>query len=323
MKSVLLRWTAGVLAAAGLAHGAVWLGSVRRLDALVEEQAQVLRGQGWRVVLGPAWPRGWPGHAGLQFGPTSIETNGLAWRADRAFIDTPLRWPASLSGTLPDPAHMRAEGQQIRLGAGAALAVVSQDLQVEISGDAATLVATNVGIAQVFEAEDLHLRLGPKGLALTARRLKPLDPAQMRGLVVETLALHASATRPVRFARDLRSTAMAWQEAGGTADITLTTGHARAFGQGRIGLDDALQPRLDGVMHVTGYEAGLDELAAAGVLARQAAVAAKAVLGLLAAPTADGGADVPVQVAAGTLTVARFPLLRIPVLTWPVAPPGP
>lgn len=325
-KSALLRWAVGVLAVAGLAHGAVWLGAVRRLDAVVEAQAQALRGQGWRVVLGPAWPRGWPGRAGIQFGPTSIETNGLAWRADRATIDVPLRWPGSMSRPLPGPAHMRAEGQQIRLGAGAVLAVVSQDLHVESSGEAATLVGTNVGIAQLFEAEDLHLRLGPEGLALTARRLKPLASAQMRGLMLETLALHASVTPPVRFAGDLRSTATVWQEAGGTADlsdVTLTTGGARAVGQGRIGLDGALQPWLDGVLHVTGYEAGLDELAAAGVLARQATVAAKAVLGLLAAPAPDGGADVSVQVAAGTLTVARFPLLRTPPLAWPAAPPEP
>ncbi len=321
----LLRWACGALVAAGLAHGVFWLNAVRRLDTLVEEQAQALRAQGWRVVFGPAWPRGWPGRAGLQFGPASVEAGGLAWRADRAAIDTPLRWPESMSGT-PGPARVRADGQQIRLGSGPVLAVVSRDLQLEVSGGAATLAGTGVGIAQVFEAEALQLRLGPEGLALSARRLKPLGSARMRGQVVDALALHASATPPLPFAGDLRSAATAWRQAGGAvdvSDITLTMGGAHALGKARAGLDDALQPVLDGTMHVTGYEAGLDELAAAGVLARQTVVAAKAVFGLLAAPAPDGGADVPVQVAGGVLTVARFPLLRVPMLAGPAAPPEP
>jgi hypothetical protein len=315
-----------MLAVAFLAHGALWLKSVHRLDALVEEQAQGLRGQGWRVVLGPAWPQGWPGHAGLRFGPTSIEANGFAWRAGWVVIDTPLRWPDSMSGTISGPAHVRADGQQIRFGSGTALAVVSKDLQLEIWGGSATLVGTDVGIAHAFEAETLQLRLGPEGLALAARHLKPLDAAHVHGQVVDTLALHGSAMPPLRFAGDLRSAAMAWRQAGGVvdvSDIALTTGRARALGTCRIWLDGALQPRLDGTMHVTGYEAGLDELATTGVLTRQTVVAAKAVLDLLAAPALDGGADVPVQIADGALAVARFPLLRMPVLDWSAAPLGP
>ncbi len=320
----LLRWTCGVLVVAGLAHGGYWLGSVRRLDALAEEQAQALRAQGWRVVLGPAWPEGWPGRAGLQFGSASIEADGFAWRADRAIIDVPLRWPPSMPGL--GPARVRANGQQVRFGSGAPRAVVSQDLQLEVSGGTATLAGTDVGITQLFEAEAVRLRFGPDGLALSARRLKPLDPVRMRGQEIDALALHASATPPLPFAGEPRPAATAWRQAGGAvdlSDITITLGRARAFGKGRIWLDDALQPRLDGVMHVTGYEAGLDELAAAGVLTRQTALAAKAVLGLLAAPTPDGGADIPVQVADGVLIVARFPLLRVPALDWPAATPDP
>lgn len=321
-----LRWAFGVLAVAGLLHGAFWLSSVHRLDALVQEQAQALRGQGWRVVLGAARPRGWPAFAGLQFGPTSIETGALAWQADRATIDAPLRWPESMSGAAPGPAQVRAEGQRVRFGSGPTRAVVSQGLRVEVSGDAATLVGTGVGVAQLFEAEALQLRLAPEGLALAARRLKLFEAARMSVQIVDTLALHASAAPPVPWAGRPRAVAMAWRQAGGVVDVsdlTLTMGRAHTVGKGRIWLDDALQPRLDGTVHVTGYEAGLDDLATAGVLARPAVVAAKAVLGLLAAPALDGRADVPVQIVAGTLTVARFPLLRVPVLDWPAEPPEP
>ncbi len=319
----LLRWAVGALAAAGLAHGVFWLVAVRRLDGLVEEQAHALRAQGWRVVLGPARPQGWPGRAGVQFVPASIEADGFAWHADRVSIDAPLRWPDPPSWPALGTARVRADGQQVRFGSGAPLAVASPDMQLEVSDGAATLAGTDVGIASVFEVEALRLRFGPDGLALSAQRLKPLDPARTHGPVIDALALRAWASPPLPSAGSPRAAATAWREAGGAvtlSDITLAVGGTHAAGQGRIGLDDALQPRLDGTMHVTGYEAGLDGLAAAGVLTRQAAVAAKAVLGLLAAPAPDGGADVSVQVVGGVLTVARFPLLRLPALSWPDAP---
>lgn len=321
-----LRWACGVLVAAGLAHGAFWLSSVHRLDTLVEEQAQVLRGRGWRVVLGAAWPQGWPASAGLRFGPTSIEADGFAWHADRVVVDAALRWPWSMSGRPPGTAHVQAEGQRLRFGSGTDLAIPSQNVQAEVSGDTVTLAGTGVGIAQVFEAGSLHVRLGPDGMALAARRVKLLGSARVDGPVADTLALHASATPSVSLAGDLRAAATAWRGAGGlvdVSDVTVVVGRARALGKGRLWLDDALQPRLEGTMHVTGYEAGLDELAAAGGMARQTVLAARAVLGLLAAPALDGGADVPVEIAAGVLTVAHFPLLRVPVLEWPSATPKP
>ena len=314
----LFRWACGTLVAAGLAHGVVWLGAVRRLDALAGEQAQALRAQGWRVALGPARPHGWPGYAGLRFGPASVEADGFAWRAEKVAIDVPLRWPESMSGAITGPARVRADGQQIRFGSGPALAVMSQDLQLEASAGGVALAGTAVGIAQLFEAEAVQLRLGPESLALSARHLKPPDSVRLRGWVIDALALHASATPPFPLAGP-RAAAVAWREAGGAvdlSDVALTMGGAQAAGQGRIGLDDALQPKLDMTMRVTGYEAELDELAASGMLTRQAAVAAKAVLSLLAAAT-PGGAVVPVQVAGGVLSVARFPLLRVPALSWP------
>lgn len=315
-----------MLAVIVLLHGIFWLSSVRRLDVLVEEKAQLLRGQGWRVVLGAAQPWGWPASAGLRFGPSSIEMGGLAWQADRATIDAPPRWPWSMSGAAPSTAQMRAEGQRVRLGSGPAHMVVARDLRVEVSGDAATLVGTGVGVARLLEAEALRLRLAPDGLALAARRFKLFASGRMDVPVVDTLTLHASATPPVRWVGGLRPAATAWRQANGVVDVSdmaLTMGRVHAVGRGRVWLDEALQPRLDGSMRVTGYEAGLDDLVTAGVLARQGGVAAKAVLGLLAAPALDGGADVPVQVAAGTLTVARFPLLRLPMLEWPADPPEP
>ena len=316
-----LCWLGGAVVAAGLAHGVFWLGAVHRLDAQVAEQAQALREQGWRVVLGPARPQGWPGRAGLRFGSASVEGSEFAWRAEGAAIDVPLRWPEAMAESAPGPARLRADGQQVRLGADPPFAVAARDWQLEASGGV-TLTGTDVRVAS-FEAEALQVRLGPEGLALSARRFRPESSARVHGPVVDALTLHASATPPFPFAGASRAAAAAWHGAGGAvdvSDIALAMGRARASGKGRIWLDDALQPRLDGTLHVTGWEAGLDDLAAAGALPRQTVVAAKAVLGLLAAPAPDGGADIPVQVADGVLTVARFPLLRVPALDWPAVP---
>lgn len=251
---------------------------------------------------------------------------GFAWQADRATIDAPLRWPWSIPGAAPGTAQIQAEGQRVWLGSGPARAVVAQDMRVEVSGDAATLVGTGVGVARLLEAEALRLRLAPDGLALAAHRLKLFASGRLDVPTVDTLTLHASATPPVRWVGRPRPAATAWRQADGVVDVsdmTFTMGRVHAVGRGKVWLDEALQPRLDGAMRVTGYEAGLDDLVAAGVLARQEGVAAKAVLGLLAAPALDGAAVVPVQVAAGTLTVARFPLLRLPMLGWPADPPEP
>lgn len=321
-----LRWVVGVLAVAALLHGVFWLNSTRRLGTLMEEQAQVLRGQGWRVVLGAARPRGWPSCAGLQFGPTSIEGGGFAWRADRATIDTPLRWHQSMFGTPPGTVHVQAEGQSIRFGSSPARPVMSQGLRIEVLGDAVTLAGTGVGVANLFEAEALQAQFAPDGLALAVRRLKLFEVVWTGAPVVETLALHASATPAVRWSGHLHAAALAWRQAAGVidlSDLTLAMGRARAVGKAKVWLDDASQPRLDGTMHVTNYEAGLDDLAMAGALSRRTVLAAKAVLGLLAAPAPDGGADVPVQIAAGVLIAAGFPLLRMPTLEWPTEASGP
>ena len=52
------------------------------------------------VVLGPAGPQGWPGRAGLRFGPVSVEADGFAWRAEETAIEVPLRWPEAMAGAV-------------------------------------------------------------------------------------------------------------------------------------------------------------------------------------------------------------------------------
>ena len=84
-------------------------------------------------------------------------------------------------------------------------------------------------------------------------------------------------------------------------------------GRAELWFNAALRPRLDGVIHVAGYAAGLDGLAAANLIPSRTAVAAKAVLGLLATPP-DGATEIPVRIEGGILYAAQFALLRLSTL---------
>lgn len=314
-------WGCGAFAALGLVHGAVWLTSVGRLAARLQEQARVMQTQNWRVMLGSSQPSAWPRRAGLTIGPTSIGSDGLSWRAERVIADAALRWPGSDTG----PISIRPVDQWVRFGSGAERSIMAQDLVAEVTGDDAAIQGTNLEVAGMFETQTLRLRLRPGSMTMSAQRLRLSDAAGVPGPIIDTVALNAVLTPPITFGGGLQSAA-AWQAANGVIDLsefTLTAGRARASGRATMTLDANLQPKLDGVMHVTSYAAELDDLVAAGFLRVQAAVAAKAVLGLLAAPSPDGGADIRIQVADGILTVAQFPLMRLPALEWSAAKSGP
>jgi len=308
-------WGCGVLAALGLAHGAVWLATVDRLAVLLRVPSGMLLEWDQRKALGSARPVGWPSRAGLEIGPASITTGGFAWRAERVTASTPLRWPGMNAG----PIDVTPTGQRVRFGSGVQHVVTARHWIVEVLGDDVQLQSLDLDVAGLFGTQALQLWLGPWGLTASARHLRLSGAAVGPGLLVNTLVLHAVLTQPVPHPESLRSSAFAWQAAAGVADVSefsLITGNTRVSGSGRAWLDAALQPRLDGVVHITGYAAGLDELVAAGFVAAQTAVAAKAILGLLAASSPDGGADVPVRIADGILTVAQFPLKQLPLLEW-------
>ncbi len=300
----------GVLGLTG--HGAVWLRSVDRLRGLMEEQAGALRDRGWRVELGPVRWGGWPGRASVEIGPVSIATDGFAWRAESVVADTAL--------FRPGPVVMRSAGHRVRLGLYPEMVVTAREAIIEPRADGVVLTGVGVHIADVIEAEALQARLGPATLAMTARRIRLPDAPGARSPAIDSLELRAVLTRPIPSAAGLRTAVAAWRDAGGTVDVpefALAGAGMRASGRIGLWLDSALQPNFDGMLHVTGYAAGLDSLVTRGNLPGQAAVAAKAVLGLLAAPSPDGGVDVAVRMRDDVLVIAQFPLLRMPRLEWP------
>jgi hypothetical protein len=87
-----------------------------------------------------------------------------------------------------------------------------------------------------------------------------------------------------------------------------------------LALDDQLQPMGSGNGRIVGYAETLDRLAAAGMLTKSAATAAKAVLSLMAA-TSDSNqpssVDVPLTLQYRTLSMRQVPLVRLPEVDWP------
>lgn len=309
-----------MFAAAGLVHGAIWLTTVDRLAAFVQGRVLTLEKRGWRVVLGPAQRSGWPQRAVLAIGAASIAGNGLSWRAERVVADTALQWPGTGNG----PIDLRPAGQWVRFGSSAERAVLAQELTIQVAGDGAALHSVNLGMAGMFESQAMRLRLGQGSLTMDAQHIRLSDAAGVPGLLIDAVALDATLV-PNVLPGGLPTTASERQSEDGVADVsgTLTAGSLRLSGKARLWLDQGRQPRLEGMVHVTGYAAGLDEVAKQGILSARTATAAKAVLSVLAAPSADDGADIPVQIADGTLTVSLFPLARLPSMEWSAPTLGP
>ena len=136
---------------------------------------------------------------------------------------------------------------------------------------------------------------------------------------IDRLAWQARLSQPVPPGAVPAERARAWRNAGGRLElsrVSLRWGPLDATGQGTVTLDDQLQPRAEASIEATGLPATLDALARSGAIAPTAASAAKAVLAILAAPAPGAPVRVPVQLADGILTVARFPLVRFPPLAW-------
>ena len=116
-----------------------------------------------------------------------------------------------------------------------------------------------------------------------------------------------------RETRDITGWAEAWRDGGGSLAIShlaMGWGPLGLTSSATLALDDQLQPMGSGSARIVGYAATLDRLAAAGMLTRSAATAAKAVLSLMAG-TGDGdgpqAVDVPLTLQYRTLSMRQVP----------------
>jgi len=306
-----------VPAAAVVLHGAAWFYASGRLEAEAAAALDDLRRQGWEIATDAPQRTGWPLAAGIRYRRVRMDGTSAgvpaAWRADEVDVRIRAVQPGTL---LLAPSGM----QRVRLGGGDWVEVAAS-LQLAVQADSAEAVG-----------RDLILQLpgGPVGIAgmhanLRGRTLQ-LDLAGIEaGPLLSAAHLMGAAvlTGPLLPGPDPAVAAAAWRDGGGAVQVNtlqLEAGDLQASASGSAALDSALQPVLDLTAHVRGYRAALDRLAQAGVIQNSAAVAAKAVLGLLSGRDPGAPATLPVRVAGGVVSVAGFPLLRLPAVDWTAEP---
>jgi hypothetical protein len=97
------------------------------------------------------------------------------------------------------------------------------------------------------------------------------------------------------------------------------SGPASASGSAVLALDEALQPAGAGTLRVVGAGAVLDAATRGGLLPQRNAGATRLVLRMMERLPPEGGPpvlEVPLTLEERTLSLARFPLLRLPALEW-------
>lgn len=289
-------------------HCAAWLWSVHRLAVLIDQQADRLRSQGWRIEIASARYGGWPGQVHVEVGPATIAAHGASVRAESLIAKAAL--------VRPGPLTWQSRGHAVRFGSGPERPVLTGDVAGEASSGSIVLTTAATHVAELFAAEALRMWIRPNETMIAIQRLRPLDARWTLGPTIEAVELRVEALSPTSSDANSRSSTSPPQAEDDQFDIRLT--HLRvagmdATGRAKLWFDAALRPRLDGVIHVAGYAAGLDGLAAANIIPSRTAVAAKAVLGLLATPP-DGAAEIPMRIEGDTLYAAQFALLRLPKL---------
>ena len=308
---------AAAAAAAVALYAALWFYASGRLASETEAALDDLRRQGWEAVSDAPQRTGWPLAAGVRYGRVRLDGTSAgvpaAWRAD----DLDLRLRAFQPGTLLlTPSRV----QQVRLGGGDWVEVAAS-LQLAIPANRAEAVGRDLVVqlpGNPIQIAMMHANLKGRTLQLDLAGIEA-GPLLSGGHIVAEMLL----TGPLLPGPDPAAAAMAWRDGGGALQVNalqLEASGLQASASGAAGLDPALQPVLKLTVRVQGYQIALDRLAQAGVIQGSAAVAAKAVLGLLSGRSPGAPATLPVRLAGGIVSVAGFPLLRLPAIDWTAEP---
>ena len=315
-RSLLQIGFIGVLTAFVI-HGLAWTYVTDRLRTQYLAGLDGLRQQGWQVTSEPPRRSGWPLAATLQVGPLALDGRSvgvpLAWSATGAELGFHIRRPTILQIV---PTGL----QRIRVGQAPEVTLTAAALEVQANGE--TLQAAGQDLVLALpggEARAGAMQARTGGLAVQAA-LTAVQLPDPRLPPVQRVTLDATLTQAVPAAADLIRQAMQWRDRGGVVEV-------RAFGAqagelvvqatGTVRLDAALQPALEGTAILRGYRPSLDAMVQAGAIPASAALAVNAVLSLLSGRGGQAGATVPVRLEDGVLSLAGFPLMRLPALEWP------
>jgi hypothetical protein len=332
------RWVWGVCALVAILVGAdtaAWWMAERALARGLANWTAAMAAEGWTVQAGPPSLAGWPLAATtvvpalrIGTGPLAVATQGLAITA------SPLH-PATLRVTFPAPVVLdlpmlppvsltaSQAGLDAPLRGPPWASIDVKDLQAQWTG--------TDGVVRVLTVPLVHLRFEPtlEGLAVTGSAQAITLPEPRPGEVMPLGRRLASVSFDATLRRGLPAAPMttqslaAWRDAGGALmlqRLAVGYGPLGIAGQGRFGLDQRLQPSGEATVQVLGYAQTLQALATAHLITSHESQTVGAVLALLARTPEGGGTprvDVTVSLQNQTVTIAGFPLLRVPAINWP------
>ncbi|MFL1462675.1 DUF2125 domain-containing protein [Roseococcus sp. DSY-14] len=299
------KWSLFLLVLLLLGGGAAfaWQVALNRLERGVLAWAEARRAEGWQVA-----------HGAPERGP-------LPWRPEVALPGFSARNPLGLgleAGTLrvaldprtPRHLRLRAEGELAALAGAQRVPVQAQALEGLAGLEAEDLLwNAEALVAPGLESRRIALRWRDGHAQLTADATR-LGPVRLDGFSL-LLALENPAGTPAAF------------RAGGgrlrLLQAEARRGEARAEAQATLTLDAALQPEGRGqlTLHAPGdWVAAMRE---AGLLAPQVA-GPLAIAAQLGARVPPGGGpprlEMPVELRARRLSVARFPVANLPEVAW-------
>lgn len=163
-------------------------------------------------------------------------------------------------------------------------------ISIQWSNEALT-VSGSQWSAPAWTAERGKVVLRPGGIELTVEGLQLHDGPKVQSLLIEASLPPGAAAGAIQVLRA--------EAAVGPMRIT---GHARI---------DRSGTELDGMVRVTGWREGLDHSVTTGLIEAATAQAASAILDILAAPSLDNAAMMPIRVDDAILSIAGFPLHRV------------
>lgn len=332
----------GILVLGVAAHGLGWRWLTGAMTVAFSDWVTQQRARGWEVDHDLPQRNGWPFAArlvvpGLRIaGQTPALPQGFVWEA--AQLDLAIAPPRldRLVITAAGPQRIEAGGLSIPYDAARLQAVLPLDQGPVPRPVELVLEGLRAETPQgPLDARRIDARLAPGGgadgepalnLRIEARQvsLPPLADLAAFGRDVEYASADAvlRGPPPPPLALAPRDRAEAWRAGGGALDVqALALRWGPLAGELRmvLRLDAALQPVGDGRLALERPAEAIAALAAAGIVAPRAAATAQAVLGMVARVPEGGGAprvEVPVGIADGAITLARFPLLRLRPILW-------
>jgi hypothetical protein len=305
--------------------------------------------EGWEVGSAPPAIGGWPQAAAMTVPNLTLRHAGPTIPGDLKVasagvtLSVSLFDPSTLTVSLTGPMHVRAGAlpDAIVTGDETAMSVpLQQDgpLAVALHGRELRLEAATgawhmtIGLlnAQGQIATTPHaagagdqtqpaatFALSSEAIALPGGIKWPL------GTNISSLSATGTVNGRLPDTRNITRWAEAWRDGGGSLEIThlaMGWGPLGLTSSATLALDDQLQPMGSGNGRIVGYAETLDKFAAAGMLTKSAATAAKAVLSLMAG-TSDtdepSSVDVPLTLQYRTLSMRQVPLVRLPEVDWP------